>query len=287
MSINEIWINDRQYRYSFYESNHSNAPYGIFLMGTLQEIESVTFLSEKFSEELNLFVVEVPGTGLTDPLPATFSIQDQTEMLRSFIAYMNIPSAHIMAISYATPMAVELCASWDGALSLSMCGGMAGVVGSLRLGTMALLADALRDRKAFAENFIKGMTVDDKSIPRGKVIARSARQKILRHSEKQIACFCENTVRLLAYKPSSSISTIQQPCLLFIGEKDPYVTIEKAKELASQLPNCHFETVRYADHLVHLEHPERTAELMIQLAKDESGDKMLGKVPESVVQAVA
>ncbi len=279
MSINKIWLNDRQYRYAFYENAHKQAPYGIFLMGTLQEIESVDFFSEKFAAELNLFVIEVPGTGLTEPLPATFSIQDQTDMLMLFIQHMNIPSAHIMAISYATPMAVELCAKWRNALSLSMCGGMVGIVESLRPGTMALLADAITDRKKFAENFINGMTVNDAKIPRGKVIARSARQKILKNSDKQITRFCENTVRLLSYKPSKLIESIWQPCFLFIGEKDPYVTIEKADELAVKLPNCTFTTVENADHLVHLEHPDQTADLLLKLAKDEINDKTFHLMP--------
>ena len=269
MSIREIWLNDHQFRYGFYPHASPQAPYGIFLMGTLQEIESVSFFTEKFSEHLNIFVIEVPGTGLTKPLPATFSIQDQADMLVNFIQHMQIDSAHVMAISYATPIAVELCARWSGTRSLSMCGGMAGVVDSLRMGTMALLSDAIHNRRQFAQRFIDGMTVNDPAIPRGKVIARSARQRILRHPEQQMTCFCENTIRLLAYKPSESIAKITHPCLLFIGEKDPYVTEAKAKELAYQLPNCSFETVENADHLVHLEYPDTTAELLLRLAREE------------------
>jgi len=267
MSIHKIILNNHQYRYTFYKNSHLNAPVGIFLMGNLQEIESVAFFSERFSAHVNLFVVEVPGTGLTEPLPAVFTIQDQASMLLCFIKHMNIEKAHILAFSYATPVALELCLRWSSALTLSMCGGMAGIPSTSRLATMAILGDAIRDRKRFAEEFIKGLTVADGSIPHGKVIARSARQKVLQYSEKQVRCFCENTVRILAYTPSDNIAELNIPCFLFIGQKDPYVTKKNAQQLASLLPNCQFKTVDNADHLVHLEKPDETAELMMHLVK--------------------
>lgn len=278
MAIQDVWIDDFHYRYDFYQHPSKEAPIGIFLMGTLQDIHSVSFFSDTFSQHFTLFVIEVPGTGLTDPLPATFSILDQANMLVRFIDTMAIPCAHIFSISYSTPIAVELCARWAGALTLSMCGGTAGVVPSLRGASMSLLADALHDRKHFAKRFIDGMTVNDERIPNGKIIARSARMHIFKHTEKQMMCFCENTLRLLTYQPSDAVAHIQQPALLFIGEKDPYVTPEKAKELSTLIPHCQFYLIPNADHLVHLEHPTLTASLLMQLAKEEKDDTMLDKV---------
>lgn len=205
MSITEIYIQNKKYRYSLYKHHDPQVPHGIFLMGNLQEIESVEFFSKQFSQELNLLVIEIPGTGMTNPLSATFTIEDQARMLLSFIKNLGVPSAHLLAFSYATPVALELCTLWKNAKSLSMCGGMAGIPTSSRLQTMAILGDAIRDRKRFAEEFIKGLTVDDKSIPRGKVIARSAKQKVFQYSDKQISCFCENTVRILGYIPSNRL----------------------------------------------------------------------------------
>ncbi len=280
MNINEIWLNGYLYRYAYYQCAHEGAPLGVFLIGNLQEIESVNFFSEYFSGYLNLYVVEVPGTGLTDPLLAVDSIQDQSSLLLDFLECVNISNAHILAFSYATPVALELCVKWSGAITLSMCGGMVGIPKASRLTTMAILGDAIRDRKRFAEEFIKGLTVSDKSIPRGKVIARSARQKVFQYTEKQVRCFCENTVRILAYKPSD-FSTLVIPCFLFIGKKDPYVTIENALNLVGLLPNCGFDVVENADHLVHLECPDVTAELMVRLAKETMSYKPLNRHTQS------
>jgi pimeloyl-ACP methyl ester carboxylesterase len=265
-------LNNKKYRYSFYE-NINTDQYGILLMGTLQDIESVAYLSKEFSKSLNLFVVEVPGTGLTDPLSAVYSMQDQANMLLDFVCHMGISSAHVFAISYSTPIALEFCVMWPHAKSLSMYGGMAGIPESSRPDSMSILSDALHDRKKFAENFIKGMTVINSDIPRGKIIARSARQKILKNSQKQIDCFCENTIRLLSYSPSKKISKLLLPCVLIIGRQDPYVTVKKAEELAFILPNCVFEIIENADHLAHLEYPDLVASLMSSLSMKSVSDE--------------
>ncbi len=274
--IHKITINDNLYRYAVYPNSETDES-GIFLIGNLQEIESVEFFSTEFSKALNIIVIELPGTGLTDPLPAWYSIQDQAILLHDFIKKLKIESAHILAFSYAVPVALEFCLLYEGALSLSMCGGMAGIPTKSRADTMAIMAAALRDRKAFAEELIAGLTVVDKNIPRGHVIARSAKQKVYKYTDKQIDCFCENTIRILAYKPSN-LSTISIPCLLFIGQLDPYVTPENATALSNQLTQCQLIYVPNADHLVHLEQSQTTADLMIQLAKEDLCDKSLNYI---------
>ena len=239
-------------------------------MGTLDDIETVDNISRKLAEEINLFVIEVPGMGQTEPLPSYFTIQDQAAFLLAIIDKLDIFSAHLFCISYSTPIAVELCSIWSGALSLAMCGGMLGVDENWRLPTMALLSSAINDRKAFATTFIDGLMVNDPNIPRTKVIARSAKRKILNNPDKQIRCFCENTLRLLTYKPSPSISKIYKPAILIIGDKDPYVTLRKARELANTLPNCDLKIVNNADHLVHIEQMEQVTELMLSLSTERS-----------------
>ncbi|EOB9556425.1 alpha/beta fold hydrolase, partial [Vibrio vulnificus] len=51
-----------------------------------------------------------------------------------------------------------------------------------------------------------------------------------------------------------------------VGEYDPYVTKEVAYEFASALKNSHFVVIKNADHLVHLQHPETVAAIMIAQA---------------------
>jgi pimeloyl-ACP methyl ester carboxylesterase len=265
----KIIIKNRLYRYAFYKNSHSN-DYGIFLMGTLQDIESVNFFSHAFSQKLNLFVIEVPGTGLTTPLPAMFSMQDQADMLCDFIEHMRVPDAHVFSFSYSVPIALELCTKIPNRIhSLSMYGGMTGVANEFRSISMGILHDAIYDRKNFGESFINMMMTKEVEVPRSAIIARSAKQKILKQPQSQIDCFCENTIRLLSYKPSEKIPSIQQPCMLIIGKQDPYVTLKQASELAQQLPNCTFEIIPNADHLAHIEYPDIVAGFMMNIFETE------------------
>ncbi|MBX2809484.1 MAG: alpha/beta hydrolase [Cellvibrionaceae bacterium] len=273
MNAITLMLDNQQYRYAKYENTETNQS-AIFLLGALQEIESVQFFCEYFAKTLNVIVVELPGTGLNPPLPSTYPITGQSKFLLQFIEFLGLNSAHILAFSYSTAVAIELYSIWDGVLSISICGGVPGIPEAGRLRTIAMMADALRDRREFSKEFIDTLTVEDKNIPRGKVIARSAMQKVFKYTDAQLISFCENTIRLLGYKPSFNLSEISIPCSLCVGEKDPYVTHENALSFVKSLANCSFTRVKNSDHLVHIQHPEEIAKLMIFLAKEEKHAKM-------------
>ncbi|SBS33876.1 Alpha/beta hydrolase family protein [Marinomonas spartinae] len=262
MEATTLILNGNKYRYTIYK-NETSDQYGIFLMGALQEIESVDFFSKYFSSTLNCITVELPGTGMTDVLPASVSILKQTEMLVDLIMFLKIEKAHIFAFSYATAISVELYNIWDGVLSLSICGGIPGIPESGRRNTIEIIGHALTDKKRFAQEFIKSLTSNNESIPRGKVISRSAIQKVFRYTDIQIQSFCENTLRLLVHKPSFDVSKIKVPFLLCIGEHDPYVKKKGAIAFSQKIPNSKFISIKNADHLVHIQHPEKTAKAML------------------------
>ena len=69
MEISNITLKNQHYRYSIYP-NPNTEQWGVFLLGNLQEIESVDFFSQSFSETLNVLTVELPGTG-DDITPAS------------------------------------------------------------------------------------------------------------------------------------------------------------------------------------------------------------------------
>lgn len=261
METTTLILNNRKYRYRIH-ANQNSDQYGIFLMGALQDIESVDYFSRYFSSYVNCITIEVPGTGQTDALPATFSIHDQTKMLLDFIEFFEIKNAHIFAFSYATAIAVELCKLWKGVSSLSICGGIPGIPSTGRKTTIDILGHAFSDRSLFADTFINSLTVSNDEIPRNKVIARSAKQKVLKYSKEQIQSFCENTLRLLVHKPSFDISNITVPSLLCIGEHDPYVEKKIAIDFSDKLSNNRFVSIQKADHLVHIQHPEKVAKAM-------------------------
>ncbi len=262
MKPTHVMLNNQHYRYAVYD-NPNTDQYGIFLLGALQEIESVSFFSEYFSRYLNVVVIETPGTGMTASLPATVSIIDQASFIRKFLNHFHIAQAHLFVFSYSTAISVELYKMWSGVLSISICGGIPGIPKSGRNGTAALIGDAVKSRSDFSKGFIDILTVDNKSIPKAEIILRAARRKVFKYSEEQINCFIENTLRLLVYKPSYDLSLISVPCLLCIGEHDPYVLEKEALDFISNISDGVLVKIPNADHLTHIQQPEKTAEAMV------------------------
>ena len=262
MPAYNIHIRDQHYRYSFYENKETDE-IGIFLLGALQEIESVEFFSKVFSGHLNLFTLETPGTGMTRSLQATITIRDQATYVRDFLIHQKVEKIHLFVFSYSTAIAMELFSMWEpGIKTISICGGIPGIPQSGRYKTVASLGDAVRSRSDFAKSFIDTLTGDSKH-PRSKVIARSARQKVFKYSEEQISCFIENTLRLLVYKPSFDLRKVDSPCLLCIGESDPYVTEQEALNFVNSLYNGRLVKIKGADHLTHIQQPAETAKAML------------------------
>lgn len=84
-------------------------------------------------------------------------------------------------------------------------------------------------------------------------------------SQQRIDVFFENSVRLLVHTPSN-VTNISVPCTICVGEFDPYVTKETAQSFANQLKNGRLVVIKNADHLVHLQYPDKVAALMLAQA---------------------
>ncbi|MDE1332731.1 alpha/beta fold hydrolase [Vibrio aestuarianus] len=264
MEINQIILNDNQFRFSLYKNNQSEQ-YVVFLLGALQDIESVDSFSRVFSQEVNCLTVEIPGTGRTKPLDSTISIREQTLMLLDFIQYMDLKKVHIIAFSYATAISVELCSIWPYVTSLSICGGVPGIPKSGRYATKQMIAAAMQGPEVFAKVFTRSLSVDNSEIPKNKAIQRATERNIAKMTPDRIDVFFENSIRLLVHTPSN-IENIKIPCTICVGELDPYVTKEVAFEFSQKLVNSNFLIIKNADHFIHLEYPDRLSSILIAQA---------------------
>ncbi|RTZ16790.1 alpha/beta hydrolase [Vibrio aquaticus] len=265
MEIIKTILNGNHYRYSYHHCEDSDQ-YVIFLLGALQDIESVHSFSSHFATKFNCITIEVPGTGHTENLESTTSIRDQAKMLHDFIDYLGVNSAHIIGFSYATAVAVELCDMWPNVQSMSICGGVPGIPSSGRLATKQMIAAAMDNPSRFAKSFTESLTVQNDAIPKNKAIIRATVRNITAMPQERIDVFFENSVRLLVHTPSN-IQNISIPCTICVGEFDPYVTRETAERFAKQLKNGHLVVIKNADHLVHLQHPEKVASAMLAQAE--------------------
>ncbi|WP_251881043.1 alpha/beta fold hydrolase [Grimontia kaedaensis] len=262
--MKHVVLNNKLYRYSINE-NHTTDQVAVFLLGALQDIESVKMYSDHFSKTLTCITLEIPGTGYAEPLGAQVSISEQSDMLLDFLKYMNIGAAHLIGFSYATAIAAEICGVWKGVQSLSICGGVPGIPESGIAATKKMIAASTLSKREFAATFVDSLTADVEGIPRSAVIKKAMLKNISNLDDSRINMFFDNSVRLLVHKPSN-ISQITVPAVICAAEHDPYVTTKIAKEFSDQLPNSHFIVIKNSDHLAHLQHPERVANALILMA---------------------
>lgn len=265
MEIIKTILDGNHYRYSFYPCVSSEQTL-IFLLGALQDIESVNSFSKHFATKINCITIEIPGTGRTQNLASTVSIREQATMLHNLINYLGIKTAHIVGFSYATAIAVELCDIWPNVQSMSICGGVPGIPESGRLATKKMIAAAMDTSQRFAASFTESLTVRNHDIPKNEAIIRATKRSISSMSQDRIDMFFENSVRLLVHTPSN-VQNIAIPCTICVGEFDPYVTLQTAKKFSNQLKHSHLVVIKNADHLVHLQHPNKVAALMLAQAE--------------------
>lgn len=261
-------LDNIEYKYSIYRKNNDKK-YVVFLLGALQDIDSVDNFSKYFSKTINTIVIEAPGTGHTAPLIGNISVRDQAEMVLKLIRHLDIERAHLVGFSYATTISVELCDLWDGVQSLSIGCGAPGIPKGNRTSTLGFIGAAMGgDKKHFGNFFADLMLSGEPSVPRGRAIHRSIVSGAMKFDDHRIESFVENTVRLLAYKPTN-LDSITVPCLILVGEYDPYVTSEITQAFYSKLKNAHYVVIKNADHMIHLQYPEKVKEALITLAKNQ------------------
>lgn len=241
--------------------NNHEKPAIIVLPGNLQEIESIQLFNNGLSIDFDYYALELPGMGLTKPLHPSFSISYLADLLTSFIKNKIKKPAYLLAVSYATPIALEAakCNPWISRLALA--GSMKDSPVEDWGGIFALLSNSLKDRSTFSTLFIDSLTTDDKSIPRQRAVKKAAKIKASKYTDDQFWCFINNSLRLLVYKPVE-LEKIKCPTLCFTGEKDPYVTVSRSRELANLIPNSHFDTIENTDHLFMIEKPDDTVKLV-------------------------
>ena len=261
-------LNGNTFRYAIYE-NADTDQFGVFLLGALQDIDSVDFFSREFAKVVNTIVIEAPGLGETEVLTAAVSVRDQAKMVVDLLDFLNVDKAHVFGFSYATTIAVELCDVWSGVQSLSSASGIPGlpdIPESVRMLTIRSIAAAMESKKVFANDFVNALTSDNPSIPRNKAIRRAIIAGVMKYDQSRINAFIENTIRLLAHTPSN-LTCVDMPTVIIAGEHDPYITEKITKDFYRKLKNAHFLVLKDTDHLAYLQEPQKMADALITLAK--------------------
>lgn len=252
--IHTLSINNHLCRYQ-HLPNPGKPPL-VFLMGTLQDIEHTYAFSSRFAPDFDYYVVELPGMGLTDPLPSKYPIAFVAQCLSDFSKKIIRQQFDLVAISYATGIAIEYAKRPDQMINkMALVSGMLEIPENFIEPLLDLMLKCKRDPHSFVDGFIDLLATDQHVIPNHEAIRRTARRKAKQNlKDGGYHHFVYNTLRLLG-ADAGDLSVIRTPTLVYTGEYDPFVTPAQCKKLADALPNSKFELLPGCDHLFALENP--------------------------------
>lgn len=273
MSIEERWTQRSGLRFAHRIRRHAAPRFTptLFVSGAFQSMDSWTRFMRAFAPQTTVLLVDPPGMGRSDPLPAEVGVDFLADCLEQVLDEHGIERANIVAASYGTPSAFELARTRPERVERLM---LAGTMRELPAHRRERIAHTIelarrREREALADEVVSGMLCHDPmlAIERRKAAARVLRASVLRMSDLDLDKYAANTERLLTAPPLDVSATIVGPeVLAFTGEHDVFTPPAENRRVAAAFARAWFTTVRFADHLFHLQRAETVASLLVRFA---------------------
>ena len=245
------------YYYDIYHNDNPQVTPMIFLGGAFQDISSWKRFVQHFSPITTVVAVDLPGSGISEPLPVSYDFDYLSEALAKLLAVEGLKQVYLVSTSYGAPVAYQFARNYSDKLDKLI---MAGV--------MQTVPDATRENifaslKAVEENNIEQfisivldglLSHDDSFDARKKAFTRKVLSRQLSSiSSEQKQKFLSNSKRVLQTQSLEIGSLNNTETLVFTGEYDDFTSITDCREFARGIGNSGFLTIDQADHLFHLQ----------------------------------
>ncbi|WP_216904796.1 alpha/beta fold hydrolase [Synechococcus sp. CCY 9618] len=247
----------------------------LFISGAFQSMQSWYRFAKYFlTKGKPVIMVDLPGTGESDPLPSDFGQDFLAESIGLMLADAGVERVSIVAASYGTPTAYCFSQAFpDKIEQLILCGTMREIPDYVKEGLSHTLITL---KSGSIENFAnevmgfsgpyqgQGLLCTDSSrkITKHKVAMRLLYGQLISMTPLEKTKYELNTLRLIKHGSMDLNDAPACNTLIFTGEHDCFTLPCYGKEMANLLKDCTFTTVRHADHLVHIEQFNTTAELI-------------------------
>ena len=203
----------------------------IFIGGAFQSLESINKPHRLWPKDINSIIIELPGFGLSDQLPADYDLQFYVDCIDKVIKEENLSSNLIAySYSYGTAALYRYVLQNESRFKCLIVGGATtrfnqGMIDQINI----LIELAESDEQLFKKKFIDTF-VSDQLEP--KVYRKT--KILLKHSlkattSKDIKSFAHNYRRLL--REHEAVSYVNTPTLAMIGEHDRFTKFQDLEDL--------------------------------------------------------
>lgn len=243
----------------------------LFVSGAFQTMDSWARFARAFADHTTVLLVDPPGMGTSDLLPADIGVGFLADCLEQVLDEHGIEKVNIVAASYGTPSAYRFTLlNPDRVDRITLAGTMKELPVHMRerIARSAIWA-RIRDREQLAREVVEGMLCHDPSrrIDRRAAAARMLASGIVRMSDAELQKYAANTERLLNHEALDLDTCIAGPeALVFTGEHDVFTPADECRRVAAAFERGWFTTVRHADHMFHIQQWDTVIQLIVGFA---------------------
>lgn len=275
----ELRLRGLRYYYRFSQHPQPEFSPTLFVSGAFQTMDSWTRFAKAFRPHTSVILIDPPGMGRSDLLPATYDVDFLADCILQLIDELGCDKVNVVAASYGTPAAFRLAQLAPQRLTrVVLAGTMKQIPDHIQGTVRESIATALRgDRSLLADQVVEGLLCRDVSLPvqRRQLAERVLRAGLMSMSDMELKQYAENSTRLLENRPLDVTHKVQQPeVLAFTGEHDTFTIPEHCREVAATFERGWFTTIKQADHLFHIEQFDVVLNLLMRF--------MRGSLPEPV-----
>ncbi len=255
----ESSLTHRGFRYHYRLAHGKRRRYSptMFIGGAFQTMRSLRKFAEIFSASTDVILVDLPGSGASDSLPASYGANFLADCVRRLLDHLEIDRANLIGVSFGTAIAHATAQNHaDRVDNLVLVGTMSRMDRRIRRALRrALTAMASNDVEAFTDRVCRVLLNYGRRdrIPQFDRAERLLRVAISRMTEREIEQFRVNSQRLLVHRNLDMSRPLRPRTLVFTGEHDTVTTPACCREVAATGVETYCTVVAGGDHLVPLE----------------------------------
>lgn len=267
------------YNYTVHYSARPQRTPMMFLCGAFQSKHSWNRFIKYFSQVCDVIVVELPGNGESDLLPASFGVEYYRTILLDVLDALDIDKVYLVGGSYGTLPAYDFSLHYPQRIDRIV---LAGTMRKLPEHLLGKILDTITLLQLGKLDEFINLVVDflgPDNTHGVKVCGTGVRilkSQLRNFTEMQQQKYIENTRRLLSLDSLTDTPASPVRTLVFTGALDQFTTASACQEFASKIDGAEFTLIKDTGHLFQLENFAVTAKLIDYFACDMPVDRIEG-----------
>ncbi len=250
----DIRLDGFRYFYRVYPNPASRIEPIVLLTGAFQSLDAWAKLARYVNRIAPVMVIDLPGIGSADPLPARYDTDFLALALLKVMEAERVPRVNVFAASYSAHAAYRFGQLYPGLVNRLA---LLGVMKEFPPGHLPYLEQSLTylregEMDAFVTLVLYGMTCRNGLAQKGPFVRRIMRSTLCNLTLNQLKQCEQNLLRLLNHYRLDLAAPPQVPALIFCGEHDRFTPPRYNREVAAAFSDAVYTTIHRTDHIPHL-----------------------------------